>query len=216
MSANKEKDLNELKGVFGKDVKAQDFGDIGIASARVGDTIKILKSQIEKYKQLTASTSDKAASMIDFHKKAGKKVVIVDDSPERFKKYSPYIQVDGFDGLLDNTGFFISVLLWLNHLVWEPVLESITNLKEDTSGSVLGAVLGLGMNAYLLDGKSFYEWESNPSVIKITKKIIEGFIENLTSLSAQKQLTAEEIRDEGQELKKYIFDKLDILAGIIK
>lgn len=108
---------------------------------------------------------------------------------------------------------FFSCLPFLPIAVSIPVIKTLKK-GMDSGGYVYPLyLLAFHEEFFTWDDQSLKEFERKPVVIEISKLMIETCLDLLSDPEAWKNMKVEDLKEIAEGMKRYIFDKLDILAS---
>lgn len=107
---------------------------------------------------------------------------------------------------------YFSRLPFLPAAVYMPVIKTLK--KGMDSGGYVYPLLFLDLQEeFTWDDQSLKEFERKPAVIEISKLMIGTCLDLLSDPEAWKNMKVEDLKETAEGMKRYIFDKLDVLAS---
>jgi hypothetical protein len=201
VSIEKLMDQKAIRDIRGFERKVEEdlggeFRAIGIESDGI---FKVLKSRRARF--------DASESVAEAQKRQSngkiKRIIEIDDTTTPFPADK---------NPLDCAMHLVGFLPFLNPEIYSPFLEG---MKEnfDAGISDYAFLLLHGMReSEVWDKKGLREWERDPAVLGLWKKIISMWIDGLTDPKVWEEKGLDEIREEAEKLKRIISKRLDILA----
>lgn len=157
-------------------------------SVMIGSILDIYKPAKELYRDLIGNPPERVPQIIEL------------DDTKKIKVNDPA----GVAAML------VLVLVYLNRAASLPWVEL---LKKELDESSFGySSLGLLEMLEVHDEIALTDWEKRPEILKLTKQIIKNCIDYLADPEARKEFTVEKTREIAETTKRFIFNKLDILA----
>lgn len=184
-------------------VRKEDMTTIPVNTPEIGDKIFILKSDLEIYKQEVESLNIKTNKEILKSLGNGKPVIIIDDSFAKLKGTEnindPFVTIEA---LLQTIPFF-------SVKVFEYLLEKLfAQMKQEIPGYAHVFIL-IEKSLSVWDEETHRKWKKSPLIQNLHRRLIEGYINDLTTPHHRERMSDEELKIIGGKLKALIFENYE-------